>query len=98
MGLAGLSRFSRQVGKYYLYTIFFFRILSVFLSKTGSIFSNMTRIHFQIGLYSQIFFIFLLKIEKNRESQRITCAGQARTARNASEERERGGGRKEGES
>ena len=39
----------------------FFRILSVFLSKTGSIFSNMTRIQLQIGLYSQIFFIFLLK-------------------------------------
>ena len=46
-------RFSRQV-----LSIFFFRILSVFLSKTGSIFSNMTRIQLQIGsIFSNILYI-----------------------------------------
>ena len=51
-GLA-CTRFSRQV-----LSIFLFRILSVFLSKTGSIFSNTTRIQLQIGsIFSNILHI-----------------------------------------
>ena len=48
-----IERFSRPV-----LSIFFFRILSVFLSQAGSIFSNMPRIQLQIGpIFSNILYI-----------------------------------------